>query len=94
MNVDADIQITSIKNVMRVPLSAVRKGNIVYRKVADETYQDEDSAVPMGYEKVKVEIGQNNSDYIEITSGLKEGDTVLVDKLTQSGILDFSGMGA
>ena len=48
----------------------------------------------MGYEKVKVEIGQNNSDYIEIISGLKEGDTVLVDKLTQSGILDFSAMGA
>lgn len=94
MNVDADIQITSIQNVMRVPLSAVRKGDIVYRKVADETYQDEDSAVPMGYEKVKVEIGQNNSDYIEIISGLKEGDTVLVDKLTQSGILDFSAMGA
>ena len=46
----------------------------------------------MGYEKVKVEIGQNNSDYIEIISGLEEGDVVLVDKLTQSGIIDLSGM--
>ena len=94
MNVDADIQITSVPNVLRVPLSAVRKGNIVYRKVTNETYQDQDSSVPMGYEKVKVEIGQNNSDYIEITSGLEEGDVVLIDKLTQSGILDFSGMAA
>ena len=92
MNVDADIQITSIKDVMRVPLSAVRKGNVVYKKVADETYQDEDSSVPMGYQKVKVEIGQNNSDYIEIISGIEAGDTVLIDKLTQSGILDFSNM--
>lgn len=92
MNVDADIQIASVPNVLRVPLSAVRKGNVVYRKVADETYQDEDSSVPMGYEKVKVEIGQNNSDYIEIVTGLKEGDVVLIDKLTQSGILDFSHM--
>lgn len=92
MNVDADIQITSIQNVMRVPLSAVRKGNVVYKKVSDETYQDEDNSVPMGYQKVKVEIGQNNSDYIEIISGLEEGDVVLVDKLTQSGILDFSHM--
>ena len=92
MNVDADIQITSIQDVMRVPLSAVRKGNFVYKKVSDETYQDEDTSVPMGYQKVKIEIGQNNSDYIEILSGLEEGDTVLVDKLTQSGILDFSHM--
>ena len=92
MNVDADIQITSIHDVIRVPLSAVRKGNVVYKKVADETYQDEDTSVPMGYQKVKVEIGQNNSDYIEIISGLNEGDVVLVDKLTQSGIIDLSGM--
>lgn len=94
MNVDADIQITSVQNVLRVPLSAVRKGNVVYRKVTNETYQDEDSSVPMGYEKVKVEIGQNNSDYIEIVTGLKEGDIVLIDKLTQSGILDFSHIAA
>lgn len=92
MNVDAEIQISSIPNVMRVPLSAVRKGNVVYRKVADINYQDADTTVPMGYEKVKVEIGQNNSDYIEIVSGLNEGDVVLIDKLTQSGILDFSAM--
>ena len=57
-------------------------------------YQDEDTEVPMGYEKVKVEIGQNNSDYIEIISGLEDGDVVLIDKLTQSGIIDFSHMGA
>ena len=92
MNVDAEIQITSVPNVLRVPLSAVRKGNVVYRKATNESYQDEDISVPMGYEKVKVEIGQNNSDYIEIISGLKEGDVVLIDKLTQSGILDFSHM--
>lgn len=92
MNVDADIQISSLNNVVRVPLSAVRKGDVVYKKVADEAYQDEDTSVPMGYQKVKVEIGQNNSDYIEIISGLNEGDVVLVDKLTQSGIIDLSGM--
>lgn len=90
MNVDANIQIMSIDNVIRVPLSAVRKGNIVYKKVADANYQDEDTKVPMGYKKVNVEIGQNNKDYIEIISGLEVGDVVLIDKLTQSGILDFS----
>lgn len=92
MNVDAEIQISSVPNVMRVPLSAVRKGNVVYRKNADANYQDADTSVPMGYEKVTVEIGHNNSDYIEIISGLNDGDVVLIDKLTQSGILDFSHM--
>ncbi len=92
MNVDADIQITSVPNVMRVPLSAVRKGNVVYKKVADANFQDADSSVPIGYQKVNVEIGQNNSDYIEIISGLEEGDVVLIDKLTQSGVLDLGSM--
>lgn len=92
MNVDADIQIASVENVIRIPLSAVRKGNVVYKKVNDETYQDSDSSVPVGYQKVNVEIGENNSDYIEVVSGIEEGDVVLVDKLTQSGILDFSHM--
>lgn len=92
MNVDAEIQISSVSNVMRVPLSAVRKGNVVYRKVKDVNYQDADTNVPMGYEKVTVEIGQNNSDYIEIINGLNEGDVVLIDKLTQSGIIDLSHM--
>lgn len=92
MNVDAEIQISSVPNVMRVPLSAVRKGNVVYRKVKDANYQDADTSVPMGYEKIIVEIGQNNSDYIEIINGLNEGDVVLIDKLTQSGIIDLSHM--
>lgn len=92
MNVEADIKIASIQNVLRVPLSAVRKGNVIYRKATTETYQDEDTSVPMGYEKIKVEIGQNNSDYIEIIGGIKEGDVVLIDKLTQSGIIDLGHM--
>ncbi len=92
MNVDADIQISSVENVIRIPLSAVRKGNVVYKKANTDTYQDADSSVPVGYQKVNVEIGENNSDYIEVISGIEEGDIVLVDKLTQSGILDFSHM--
>ena len=92
MNVDADIQISSVKNVVKVPLEAVRRGNVVYTKVADATYQDEDINVPVGYKKVLVEIGQNDDEYIEIVSGINEGDILLVDKVTQSGILNMMSM--
>ncbi len=92
MNVDADIEVSSAQNVLRVPLEAVRKGNVVYMKVNDPTFQDEDTSVPMGYKKVEVEIGQNNDKYVEIISGVKEGDILLIDKVTQSGVFDMRNM--
>ena len=91
MNVDADIQIIYVQSVVKVPLSAVMKGNFVYVKDNNSNYQDEDSNVPKGYRKVNVEIGENDSEYIEIKNGLKEGDVVLVEKLKQSGIFNFGG---
>lgn len=91
MNVDADIKIVSVENVLSVPLSAVRKGNYVFVKDSDINYQDTDTDVPKGYRKIQVEIGENNSEYIQIISGLNEGDIVLVEKLKQSGVFDFGG---
>ena len=92
MNVDADIQVSSVKNVVKVPLETVRRGNFVYIKTNDYTYQDEDINVPMGYKKVLVEIGKNDDEYIEIVSGINEGDILLIDKVTQSGVLNMRTM--
>lgn len=91
MNVDADIQIVYVQDIIKVPLSAVMKGNYVYVKDSNPNYQDKDSNVPKGYRKVSVEIGENDSEYIEIKSGLNQGDIVLVEKLKQSGIFNFGG---
>lgn len=91
MNVDADIQIVYVQDIIKVPLSAVMKGNYVYIKDSNPNYQDSDSNVPKGYRKVSVEIGENDSEYIEIKSGLNQGDIVLVEKLKQSGIFNFGG---
>ncbi|MBE5822365.1 MAG: HlyD family efflux transporter periplasmic adaptor subunit [Clostridiales bacterium] len=90
MNVDAEVQIVSKPNVITVPTSAVRKGNIVYVKT-DTNYQDEDTNVPKGYKKVIVEIGENDSDNVEIISGINEGDIVLVDKLVQKNLFEMMG---
>lgn len=91
MNVDAEVQIVSRPNVITVPTSAVRKGNVVYVKVEDSSYQDEDTNVPKGYKKVTVEIGENDSDNVEIISGINEGDIVLIDKLVQKNLFEMMG---
>lgn len=90
MNVDAEVQIISRPNVISIPTSAVRKGNVAYVKV-DSNYQDEDINVPKGYKKVTVEIGENDSDNVEIISGIKESDIVLVDKLVQKNLFEMMG---
>lgn len=41
--------------------------------------------VPEGYKAVRVEIGINDSEYIEILSGLEEGQEVLVQTVASSG---------
>ncbi len=85
MTVDAKVKVAEKDNVLIIPLTAVRKGDIVYKKSSNPEFQDEDQEVPQGYEKVKVEIGLNNSDYVEIISGLEKGDIVLTDKVKESG---------
>lgn len=90
MTVDAKIKIMTREDVLRVPLMAVRKGDCVYKKVADEEFQDKDTTVPKGYEKVKVEIGLNDDEYIEIISGLSSGDIVLIDKIEESGTFNLT----
>ena len=92
MTVDAKIVIAEKDNALRVPLTAVRKGNVVYKKSQDAEYQDEDANVPQGYEKVQVELGLNSDDYIEVLSGLKSGDIVLTDKVKESGTFSMENL--
>lgn len=145
MNVSAQIVIESRENVLRVPVSAVQRGNTVYVKddgaaeqkekssipksqgatqgerpqngtpaedgrkaegateteKADkktdttETKQEnktEKSNVPDGFHAVKVEVGLSSEDFVEITSGLQEGDTVLIQNKSGS-ITTNQGMG-
>lgn len=72
MNVDANIVVESKENVLMVPVSAVNRGNTVTVKNGTET------------KRVKVETGINNDDFIEIISGLNEGDIVQVPVTSSS----------
>ena len=73
MNVDVSIVVSNSQHVLMVPITAVNRGDTVYVKGEKES---EDDSAPEGYKTVKVTTGVSNDEYVEITSGLKEGDIV------------------
>lgn len=98
MNVNAQIVIESKDDVLRIPSSALYRGNRVLvkdtdgKKAASQNAGAENSKgsnngnktvssrnnAPEGYTYVNVEIGISNTDYVEIVSGLSEGDVVVI----------------
>ena len=90
MNVDAEIVVGEVKNTLAVPAGAVNRGDIVYVK-GDKT--EENDSAPEGYKSVAVTTGLYNDDYIEILSGLQEGDAVWVQSTAQTMTGFPGGMG-
>lgn len=86
MNVTAEIVVKSVTNVLSIPVDAVSRGNQVLVKKdssasassSGETLTVGSSGIPHGFEYVTVTIGLNDDDYIEVDSGLSEGDVVAV----------------
>lgn len=79
MNVSATILGETVKNALCVPVGAVNRGNTVL--VPGEGAMTEDGtavADPSKLEERPVTLGRSDGDYIEITSGLTEGETVLI----------------
>ena len=70
MNVTASIICEKRENVLTVPVNAVSRGNTV--QLVDKSSSEVEGA----YTSVEVELGVNDDDYIEIISGLNEGDVV------------------
>ena len=60
--------------------------------IRNTEYQDKDTRVPKGYEKISVEVGLNSDEYIEIVSGLESGDIVLTDKVKESGTFSMENL--
>lgn len=80
MNVDAKIILSQADDVLTIPADALMRGNKVY--VKDDTIKEATGAVPAGFRSVDVETGLISEDYVEIVSGLSEGDIVYVDQST------------
>lgn len=77
MNVDAEIVLSSATGVMAIPNGAVNRGNTVLITADSPSAVNAlEQEAPDGYVYVQVETGESDDDYIEVLSGLQEGDTV------------------
>ncbi len=77
MNVQAYILLGTSKNALCIPSAALMRGNQVY--IQDESVTTTDGIVPIGFRAVDVKTGLANANYVEILSGLSEGDKVYVE---------------
>lgn len=87
MNVSADIIVERAENAMCVPAEAVNSDGTVL--VAGEGAFAEDGvtiADPSKIESRPVTLGRGNQDFVEITSGLEEGETVLLPIQSTGGM--------
>ena len=80
MNVSAEIIIERVEHILAVPLSAVGRGDTV-RVLPAKAVSEKDGSIDYTLaEERKVTLGANDSTYVEITSGLQEGDLVLIEQ--------------
>ena len=93
MNVDAEIVISSTEDALAIPASAVNRGDTVLITADSPSAANAlDEEAPEGYVYVEVETGVSDDSYIEILSGLQEGDTVAYLQTASSGSSDSSMM--
>ena len=86
MNVDAEIVLSSADDVLAIPSMAVNRGNtVLITSDSPSAVNSLDQEAPDGYVYVQVETGVSDDSYIEITSGLQEGDTVAYLRAASSG---------
>lgn len=76
MNVSATILCDTAENALCVPVDAVARGNTVLVAGPDALAEDGSVADPALLEERQVILGRSDADYIEITSGLTDGETV------------------
>ena len=81
MNANAEIVVAEANNVLTVPNAAIVRGNyvLVTQDSPSASNADETMAAPDGYVYVPVQTGVSDDDYTEITSGLKDSDTIAYD---------------
>lgn len=95
MNVDGVITLDQAEDVLSIPVDALMRGNQVYIK--DDTVTEQQGPIPAGFKAVEVETGLISDSYVEIKSGLSEGDTVYVAESSQSSdavmMMPGGGMG-
>ena len=104
MNVDAYVVLAKVDNALAIPADALQRGNVVYvinssKTIKEGNYNSDGisdrvkNRVPDGFIAVNVETGISNENFIEIKSGLQEGDEVYVTSSSGNNNQFFGGMG-
>ena len=94
MNVDAEIVLSSADGVLAIPGLAVNRGDtVLVTSDSPSAANALEQEAPEGYAYVQVTTGISDDSYIEISSGLQEGDTVAYLRTASSGSdMMMSGM--
>lgn len=87
MNVDGVIILDEAKDVLAIPVDSLMRGNQVY--VKDASAAQTEGPVPAGFREVQVEVGLISTDYVEILSGLEEGQEVYVNESSKNDYNSF-----
>lgn len=104
MNVDAYVVLANVENAVAIPADALQRGNVVYVSNSSPTIKSGSyntdgisdrvkNRVPDGFTAINVETGISNANFIEVKSGLQEGDEVYVTESTSGTTMNFGGMG-
>lgn len=94
MNATAKITTASVKNVLALPNAALVRGSyvLVTKDSPSAANAETSMTAPDGYVYVKVAAGISDDDYIEVKSGLQEGDTIAYDNSSVSATDFYSTM--
>ena len=91
MNVSTEIFIQNAENVVTVPVSAVERGNMVLVEGGEMEAKGEH--IPKGYGYREVEVGVTDGSYIEIISGIEEGESIAYMQMASGGSEEMQMMG-
>lgn len=94
MNATAKITTASVKNVLALPNAALVRGSyvLVTKDSPSAANAETSMTAPDGCVYVKVTTGISDDDYIEVKSGLQEGDTIAYDNSSVSATDFYSNM--
>ena len=94
MSVSANIIVEEVGSVLCVPVDAIQRSETPYVLVAGEGALDENGGLAdlTKLEQRPVELGRNNDEYIEVLSGLEEGDVVFIPNAASSFMSAMMGM--
>lgn len=91
MNVSATILVEEVGEVLAVPVEAVQRGNTVLVAPAEAMDKNGELADVTKLEERAVELGRSNSEYIEILSGLEEGEMICVPNMASNAMQMMMG---